>query len=233
MAALECSAKISWPDAIGATGYIFGRTGYRLIGTEQIRREKSMAQFIKTTVFGGVVFLVPLVILVVLLGKALAFSRKIATPLANVIPFGPVGDIIVVNIAGLALIILLCFLGGLAAKSVAVARWVESLEENFLSKIPVYSVIKGTVSSTLQPEVMEGMKPVLAHLDDCSQIGFEIERVNGGKVAVFLPGAPEAMSGSVCYFTEDRVTNLDTSIVTTVRVLKGFGKGSDGDLKAL
>lgn len=192
-----------------------------------------MMQFIKTTVFGGVVFLVPLVILVVLLGKALAFSRKIATPLANVIPFGPVGDVIVVNIVGLILIILICFLGGLVAKSEAVAKSVASLEENFLAKIPVYSVIKGTVSNTLQPEEMEGMKPVLAHLDDCSQIAFEIERKPGGKVAVFMPGAPDAMSGSVCYFTEDRITDIDASFLATVRVLKGFGKGSHGQLDAI
>ncbi|MGI9483985.1 MAG: DUF502 domain-containing protein [Hyphomicrobiales bacterium] len=192
-----------------------------------------MAQFIKTTVFGGIVFLVPLVILVVLIGKALAFSRKFATPLANVIPFGPVGDIIIVNLVGLALIILVCFLGGLLAKSARVARWVSTLEENFLAKIPVYSVIKGTVSSTIQPDEMEGMKPVLAHLDDCSQVGFEIERVAGGKVAVFLPGAPDAMSGSVCYFTEDRVTSVDTTILSAIRVMKGFGKGSDSQLNAL
>jgi len=192
-----------------------------------------MMQFLKTTVFGGIVFLVPLVILVILVGKALAFSRKFATPLADVLPFGPVGDIIVVNLAGFALLVLICFLGGLAAKSAAVASWVASLEENFLSKIPVYSVIKGTVSNTLQSEDLEAMKPVLAHLDDCSQVGFEIERVVGGKVAVFLPGAPDPMSGSVCYFTEDRVTNIDTSFLATVRVLKGFGKGSNSELKAL
>jgi len=190
-------------------------------------------QFLKTTVFGGIVFLVPLVILTILIGKALAFSRKIAKPLADVLPFGPFGDIVVVNLAGFAFLILICFLGGLAAKSATVASWVASMEENFLSKIPVYSVIKGTVSTSLDAEGAEAMKPVLAHLDDCSQIGFEVERVRGGKVAVFLPGAPDPRSGSVCYFTEDRVTALDTSLFATRRVLKGFGKGSDSELNAL
>ena len=190
-------------------------------------------QFLKTTVFGGIVFLVPIVIFTIIIGKALKFTRKFTVPLAETLPFGPVGDAIVVNLLGLAFVVLICFLGGLAAKSAFVADLVNKLEANFLSKIPVYSLIKSTVSTTLDVEGAEAMKPVLAHLDDCSQIGFEIERVRGGKVAVFLPGAPDPKSGSVCYFTEDRVTSLDASLFATRRVLKGFGKGSNSELKAL
>ena len=192
-----------------------------------------MLQFIKTTVFGGVVFLVPVVILVILIGKAMAFSQKIAAPIAEYLPFGPVANLVLVDVLGLALIILICFFGGLAAKSQRVANWVTSIEETFLSKIPVYSVIKGTVSNTLQLDEMEGMKPVIAHFDDCSQVGYEVERSPGGKVTVFLPGAPDAFSGSVNYFTEDRVTPVDANLLSAVKVMKGFGKGSRDNLQAL
>jgi len=192
-----------------------------------------MLQFMKTTVLGGIVFLVPVIIFIAIIGKALVLTRKITVPLADILPFGPVVDAIAVNLLGLALVVLICFLGGLSAKSLQVVGLVNSLESKFLSKIPIYSLIKGTVSSTLQSEDAEGMKPVLAHLDDCSQIGFEVERVAGGKVAVFLPGAPDPWSGSVCYFAEDRITTLDASLLSTVRVLKGFGKGSKNELRAL
>jgi uncharacterized membrane protein len=190
-------------------------------------------QFLKTTVFGGIVFLVPVVIFAIIIGKAFRFMRKFTVPFADLLPFGPVVDAIVVNLLGIALVVLICFLGGLTAKSALVANLVDKLEANFLSKVPIYSLIKGTVSSTLKVEDAEAMKPVLAHLDDCSQIGFEIERVRGGKVAVFLPGAPDPKSGSVGYFTEDRITSLDASLLSTMRVLKGFGKGSNSELKAL
>ena len=190
-------------------------------------------QFLKTTVFGGIVFLVPVVIFAIIIGKAFRFMRKFTAPIAELLPFGPVVDAIVVNLLGITFVVLICFLGGLAAKSALVASLVDKLEANFLSKIPIYSLIKGTVSSTLKVEDAEAMKPVLAHLDDCSQIGFEIERVKGGKVAVFLPGAPDPKSGSVCYFTENRITSLDASLLSTMRVLKGFGKGSNSELKAL
>ena len=192
-----------------------------------------MLQFLKTTVFGGIVFLVPVVIFAIIIGKALVFMRQITVPLMDLLPFGPLGGAIVVNLLGLVLVVLVCFFGGLAAKSTPVANLVNKVETNFLSKIPIYSLIKGTVSSTVQSDQAEGMRPVLAHFDDCSQIGFEIERVAGGKVAVFLPGAPDPWSGSISYFSEDRVEKLDASLLSTLKVLKGFGKGSDSRLRAL
>jgi uncharacterized membrane protein len=190
-----------------------------------------MMQFLKTTVIGGIVFLVPVVIFVFIIGKALVFTRKITAPFAGILPFGPVGDAVVVNLLGLALIVLVCFLGGLVAKSAAVARLVDSLENNFLSKIPIYALIKSTVSGTVQSEEAEGMKSVLVRLDDSWQLGFEIERLSDGKVTVFLPGAPDPWSGSVCFVSEDRITKLDANLLSITKVLKGFGKGSGNELK--
>ena len=189
--------------------------------------------FVKTTILGGIVFLVPIVMFVFIIGKAVKYVRPFTAPLTELLNFGPVVEALIVNLVGIAVIVLVCFLGGMIAKSHLAVELVGKLESGFLSKIPVYAVLKGTVSSTLKVDDENAMKPVLAHLDDCSQIGFEIERVSGGKVAVFLPGAPEAKSGSVCFFTEDRVTSVDASFFATVRVLQGFGKGSDSELNAL
>ena len=112
-------------------------------------------QFLKTTVFGGIVFLVPIVIFTFIIGKALMFTRKFTVPLAEILPFGPVGDAIVVNLLGLAFVVLICFLGGLAAKSALVADLVNKLEANFLSKIPVihfeFSTIENPILHIFSP----------------------------------------------------------------------------------
>ena len=189
--------------------------------------------FVKTTILGGIVFLAPIVIFAFIIGRAVKYIQPFTAPLTSLLDFGPVVNALIVNLVALAVIILACFVGGMVAKSQFAVEMVNRLESGFLSKIPVYSVLKGTVTSTLKVEDEHAMKPVLAHLDDCSQIGFEIERVSGGKVAVFLPGAPEARSGTVCFFTEDRITPVDASFIQTMSVLHGFGKGSDKQLDAL
>lgn len=190
-----------------------------------------MLKFLKTTIFGGIIFLVPVIILIAIIGKALAVIGKITAPFAKALPFGPVGDAVVVNIVGITIIVLICFLGGLIAKSAIVAELVGSIEEKFLSKIPVYSLVKGAVSSSLQGGEAEGMKPVLVRFDDSWQIAFEVEKLTDDKVAIFLPGAPDPWSGSVCFVTEDRVTKLDANLMSVKNIMEGFGKGAGSELR--
>lgn len=48
--------------------------------------------FIKTTIVGGILFLVPLIVLLAIVGKALEISHKFVAPLAARIPFeSPLG----------------------------------------------------------------------------------------------------------------------------------------------
>jgi len=95
-------------------------------------------KFLRTTVLGGVVFLVPIVVLAILIGKALQWTGKLATPLARVLPIETIGVIAIVHILALAILILVCFVAGLAAKTAAARRLVSSLESNILERI-IYS----------------------------------------------------------------------------------------------
>ena len=75
----------------------------------------------------------------------------------------------------------------------------------------------------LSPEDIEGMSVVIVRFDDLWQIGFEIERIEGGKVAVFLPGSPDPWSGSVCIAEEERVTPLDVPVAAVVNMARRLG----------
>jgi uncharacterized membrane protein len=188
-------------------------------------------QFVRTTVIGGLVFLVPIVVLIMVIGKGLEITGKIAAPLAEVLPVDSVGDLAVVHVLTFAILVLICFLAGLAARTMAARRLVAALEEGFLSKLPPYALLKTKTQSMLSPEDIEGMTPVVARFDDSWQIAFEIERVEGGRVAIFLPGAPDPWSGSVCVMTEDRVTPLDLSIPFVAGMAKRLGKGANEALR--
>ena len=70
------------------------------------------------------------------------------------------------------------------------------------------------------------LKTVLAKFDDYSQIAFEVERLSDGRAIVFLPGAPDAWSGSTVVVDADRITPLDLKSLEVVRLAKNLGKGS-------
>ena len=188
-------------------------------------------QFVKTTIVGGIVFLVPIVVLVAVIGKALEVTGALAAPLAAGLPIQSVGAVAVSHLLALVILVLICFVAGLLARTAAAKLLVETLETRFLSKLPPYALLKTKTQSLLSPEDVEGMTPVAVRFDDSWQIAFEIERVQGEKVALFLPGAPDPWAGTVCVVTADRVTPLDVSIPFVAKLAKRLGRGSQEALK--
>ena len=191
-----------------------------------------MFGFIRTTILGGLLFLFPIVFLIAIFGKALEITNKLSSPLAGLLPIDSIGGLAVVKLLSLVILVLICFLAGLAARTVLAGKFVQSLETNVLGKIPAYTLLKSKAESVLRPETIRDMCPVLGRFDDSWQLAFEIERIQGGKVVVFLPGAPDPWSGSVCVMTEDRITPLDLTVKSAADIMKRLGKGSSGALRA-
>ena len=168
-----------------------------------------MLKLMRTTIIGGIIFLIPVAILVAVIGRGLKISGAIANPVADVLPVSMIGGVAVAHVLAIMLLLLICFLAGLLARLALARKAVDALEVNVLSKIPAYALLKTKTQSMLSPADIEGMSVVIVRFDDLWQIGFEIERIEGGKVAVFLPGSPDPWSGSVCIAEADRVTPLD------------------------
>ena len=78
---------------------------------------RSFFHFLKTTIVGGVVFLVPIIVLTIILDKALGISRKIVAPLSTLIPVESVAGIGMAKLLAIAAIVFFCFLAGLFAKT--------------------------------------------------------------------------------------------------------------------
>jgi len=75
-----------------------------------------MREFIRTTLLGGLLFLIPLVVVMVV-GKAFEILKTVATPLANFIPIDSVGDFAIVQVLTTAIMLAACLLAGLIARS--------------------------------------------------------------------------------------------------------------------
>ena len=57
--------------------------------------------FIKTTTIGGIVFMVPIIIIIVILGKAFELMLKVAQPIDKLIPIESIGGIAFANLLAL------------------------------------------------------------------------------------------------------------------------------------
>lgn len=189
---------------------------------------KDLLQFLKTTVIGGLVFLVPVIVIVMVIGKALQLSRRVAEPLASFIPLDTIGGVALANVIGGVVLIVLCFAAGMAARSSLASAFVREAETRLLWKLPGYSFFKGLVDgiSGEDANANASMQPVLIKLDDASQLGFEIERLDDGRVVVFVPGAPDPWSGDVLVLEAGRVESLPITMMAAVQNIRMLGRGT-------
>jgi uncharacterized membrane protein len=185
-----------------------------------------MNNFLKTAIIGGVAFVIPFIIVVVLLLKAMKIMMVIAAPLDSLIPIDTIGGVALANILALILVIIICFLAGLAAKSLYAKRIHESIDSKLRLFIPGYAFLKGMTGGLEEDSEDKHMIPVVAKLDDSAQIGFEVDRLESGLVVVYLPGAPNPWSGSVVLMTEDRIEKLNLKFTAVTKVMKRIGIGS-------
>jgi uncharacterized membrane protein len=108
---------------------------------------KAIALFIRPSIVGGVFFLAPIVVLIVILAKAFGFAK---TGLQAVHIPG-ISDLSVgaATALSIAMIALVCLLAGLVAHTLIAQRFVNGLESSVLSKIPAYEYLKQESASAL------------------------------------------------------------------------------------
>ncbi len=184
--------------------------------------------FLKTTLLGAVLVVVPIGIIGFALWQVVSLVRKVLLPVFDLLPFDSAFTrVAMIAIAFLA-VLLLCFLTGLAVRT----RWGGALrgwiERRFLVKIPGYSMIRTLMHQYLGHEEERRFRPVLVDLygSDSRAIGFEIEELGDGTVAVFLPSVPAATIGQVQIVPQERLTPLKATMHATLEALTMFGVGS-------
>jgi len=187
---------------------------------------KTLGYLVKTAALGGIVFLLPLVLLVVVVGKAFNIVKSVSMPLANLISAEKFAGYAVADLLTLIVLIFITVLAGMLARSPVFDSFYKKLDAIILQVFPGYSWIKGMTGSLSDAEAEQSLKSVAVIQDDAVQIGYEVERLTDGWVAVYLPDAPNTRSGSVAFFTEDRVLPLDTDFAGIANCLKTLGRGS-------
>ncbi len=187
---------------------------------------KSFLRFIKTTIIGGVIFLIPVIILITVIGKAIQISLKLSEPISKFIPIENIYGLAITNLISVLLIAVICFLAGMMAHYTIFNKSIEKAESNFLLKIPGYAFIKGFTDSIRGNYSTSTMKPVIINLDDSSQVAFEIEKIDNGKSVIYMPGAPNPWSGSILIVTQNRVEYLPVTMASTIKIFSMLGKGT-------
>ncbi len=192
---------------------------------------KEFIRILRMTVVGGLLFLVPFIVVIIILGKAAQLLRVITVPLSEHIPIESAIGLETPRILAIIILIAICFLAGLFAQTKFAKRMVGWLESNLLSNLPGYSFLKnlGEEAAGLAPA--QSQQAVIAQFDDAWQIGFIVERISDGRVVVFIPDAPSPWTGGVFIMDEERVKLLNVPSTSAIKSLQKLGEGTGELLK--
>jgi len=187
---------------------------------------KALTSFVKTTLIGGLLFLVPLGVILVVLKHVMQIAARLAAPIAERFPVTQVAGVAVVTLVAALVLMLIAFLAGLVARTRLGRRLSSWFEESILGGLPQYRMAKSMAEGFAQIESGAGMHPVLVHLDDAWQLAYRVEDLPGGWVAVFVPAAPTPMSGNVLYVAARRVLPLQVGMAEAMKLVRSVGVGS-------
>ncbi len=191
-----------------------------------------MLKLLKTTITGGLIFLLPVAILGYILGKIVVTAEKLAEPISDKLPvssFAGVSATIILAVLGL---IVISFLAGLLAKTRIAQQSMKQLETQLLGRIPAYGLLKSLGTDFVSPEQEADRRVVLVRFDDAWQMAIKIDTaIEKRHTVVFVPDSPTPQSGSVMIVESSRVHETDIPLRKAMSVLAVRGMGLQDLLK--
>ena len=187
-----------------------------------------LKEFIKSTVVGGLLVILPLAIFFFALTWVFGLVRRAISPLTTIVmqqsPLqGVVADVLVV-----ALLIVACFSVGVLVRT-RLGKWLYSvLESMVFLKIPGYSLIKETVSQFLGKKKSPFSSVALVQIfgNETLVSAFITDEHENGTCTVFVPTGPNPTSGNIYHLPQDRVHPVDVSVEDAMRSILSCGAGS-------
>lgn len=86
--------------------------------------------------------------------------------------------------------------------------------------------IRGMTGDISDQDARQTFLPVLVRFDDQYQIGYLADEIASRYATVYLPGAPNARSGSISIVETDRLEPLNLEFAVVNRLCKKLGRGS-------
>ena len=185
-----------------------------------------LATFLKATILGGLLFLMPLVVVLVVMGQAMRLAGKVAQPLSALLPVSAEYRVGVVSLLAVLGLVAVSLGAGLLARTMAGKRLTHWFENSWLAGIPQYQLLKSMAQGLAQIENDEAVRAVLVSIEGGWQIGYSLETLENGLIVVLLPQAPTPLSGNLMYMPADRVHPLGITMVQAMAIVKRVGVGS-------
>lgn len=183
--------------------------------------------FVNNTIKAGIFFVIPIIIVLIIGLKIIG----IIAPVSNIIEtlIDPQNKIpFLSTIISVLLILFIFFIGGILENHFSGSKKIISwIENNILSLLPAYQLIKGTTQQKIGLETALNLKVVLVQADGWV-LAFQVEELANNEVLVFIPASPNPYEGNLSIFQKSEIRNTNISPKDAYTILKKTGIGTRG-----
>jgi len=183
---------------------------------------KTLVKFLKVTLVGGLLIVLPLWVSVLLLLKAINGALKLLLPIAKLLPQTIVHE----KVVALGLLLLICFLVGLITRTRSGQRGVHWITENILSRIPGFALIRGVTRQFTGDKAEDLFQPALVEIEEALVPAFIIEKHSDGQFTVFVSSSPTPMAGAIYILQPERVHPVDVPLHKAMSCVTKWGTGA-------
>jgi uncharacterized membrane protein len=183
---------------------------------------KPVREFVVNALVGGLLVVVPIYLAVLLLLKAMQAVVGLVRPFAMLLPEWLPAE----NLLSLLLVLIACFLIGVAVRTPAGRAIRERIEKALFERLPGYALLRSLTQRLAGESQESAWQPALAEIEDALVPAFIIEEFEDGRFTVFVPSVPTPLAGAVYILSRERVHPLNVPFTQAIQSVSRWGSGS-------
>lgn len=193
----------------------------------------AIKSFLKTTLIGGALVVLPIVILIFVFNWLYEFIEDKLRPITNIILETAKMQEFAAAVLALIIILLVFFLVGLMIQTKIGSIIFNSIEQNFLIKIPLYKIIKETTIQLMgnNRNLFKHVALVKLYDSDTRITAFVTEVHEDGSYTVFVPSGPAPTAGFIYHLKKESVQIVKYPIEKALKTIFSVGAGSSELIK--
>jgi uncharacterized membrane protein len=184
--------------------------------------------FLNTSIIGGFVVVLPVVILIFALKWIFGFALGIIRPLTNMIDTETLWQEVLANAIVIGIVLVVCFLVGAVVRTRLGGMLYSAFEGRILKTLPGYKMIKETVAHLIGNKKSPFSQAALVQIfgNETMVSAFITERYPDGSCTVFVPTGPNPTSGNIYHVKAKYVHPVNAATEDVMRTIISCGGGS-------
>lgn len=191
---------------------------------------RALGEFVKTTMIGGLLIVVPSYLTVLLLAKALGGMVALLGPIVALLPAGIHRF---AQVVAVVLVVLVCFVLGLVTRTGLGRRAIGAFERRVLERMPGFAMLRSVVRRVSGTSDDALFQPVLVEIEEALTPAFIVEEIDADRFVVLVPSVPTPAAGSLYILPRERVHWVDVPVTEAIAVVTRWGAGTGKLVKAM